>query len=116
MRLMRPWGHLGLIFTWGLVWSLVAVAIHPSAAVALAYLGSYLVLRIAMTWLIGVWGMKQKGLWKKMALIPVWDAMAFIIWLISFGRKTIRWRGIDYFIREGMLVPVVPSTVQNASH
>ena len=115
MRLMRPWGHLGLIFTWGLVWSLVAVALHPTAAVVVAYLGGYLVLRIAMTWMIGIWGMKQAGLWKKMALIPLWDAMAFVIWLISFGRKTIRWRGIDYFIREGMLVPVVPTTVQDAS-
>jgi len=116
MRLMRPWGHLGLIFTWGLVWSLVAIAIHPSVAVVAAYLGVYFVLRIAMTWIIGVGGMKQKDIWKKMALIPLWDAMAFLIWLISFGRRTIRWRGIDYFIREGMLVPVVPSTAQDASH
>lgn len=115
MRLMRPWGHLGLIFTWGLPWSLVAIATRPSAGIALAYLGSYFVFRIAITWLIGVWGMKQTGLWKKMALIPVWDAMAFVIWLISFGRRTIRWRGIDYFVRKGMLVPVASGTAQNAS-
>jgi ceramide glucosyltransferase len=115
MRLMRPWGHLGLIFTWGLPWSLVAIATRPSAGVALAYLGSYFVFRIAITWLIGVWGMKQTGLWKKMALIPVWDAMALVIWLISFGRRTIRWRGIDYFVRKGMLVPVASGTAQNAS-
>jgi ceramide glucosyltransferase len=105
MRLMRPQGHLGLILTWGLPWALVAVATHPSAGVALAYLGGYIVCRIAIAWLVGVWGMKQKGLWKKMPLIPVWDAMAFCIWLISFGRRTIRWRGVDYFIRNGMLVP-----------
>jgi len=52
--------------------------------------------------------MKQRGLWKKMPLIPLWDAMACVIWLISFGRKSIRWRGIEYFIREGILVPVAP--------
>jgi ceramide glucosyltransferase len=114
MRLMRPRAHLGLIFTWGLPWALLAVATHPSAGVALAYLGGYVAFRIAITWLVGIWGMKQKGLWKKMPLIPVWDAMAFLIWLISFGRKTIRWRGVDYFIRNGMLVPAVPSTSQNA--
>jgi ceramide glucosyltransferase len=108
MRLMRPWGHFGLIFTWGLPWALVAVAIHPSMAIAVGYLGSYAVLRVAMTWLIGIWGMKQPGLRKKMLLIPVWDAMAFIIWLISFGRKSIRWRGVEYFIREGILVPAAP--------
>ena len=108
MRLMRPWGHFGLIFTWGLAWALIAIATHPSMGIALGYLGSYALLRVAMTWLIGVSGMKQPGLWKKMPLIPVWDAMAFIIWLISFGRKTIRWRGIEYFIRKGILVPVAP--------
>jgi ceramide glucosyltransferase len=108
MRLMRPWGHFGLIFTWGLPWALLAIAVHPTLAVALGYLGGYAVLRVAMTWLIGIWGMKQHTLWKKMPLIPLWDAMAFIIWVVSFNRKTIRWRGVEYFIREGILVPVVP--------
>ena len=106
MRLMRPWGHVGLIFTWGLPWALLATAVHPTLTVAAAYLGTYFALRIAMTWLIGVGAMKQKGLWKKIPLIPLWDAFAFFIWLISFGRKTIRWRGIDYFLREGRLVAV----------
>jgi ceramide glucosyltransferase len=106
MRHMRPWGHLGLLLTQGLPWSIAAVAVHPSAAVALCYLGGYLGLRIAMTWMIGIHGLRQPGLWKQMPLIPVWDAVAFAIWLISFGRNSIRWRGADYHIRDGRLVPV----------
>jgi ceramide glucosyltransferase len=108
MRHMRPWGHLGLIFTLGLPWSLAAIAVHPSAAAALGYLGPYVGLRIAMMWCIGGWGLKQPGLWRNTPLIPVWDAMAFLIWLTSFGRKSVRWRGDDYYIREGLLVPVRP--------
>jgi ceramide glucosyltransferase len=115
MRLMRPWGHLGLLFTWGLPWALVAVAVHPPLSIAAAYLGTYIALRIAMTWLIGVGAMKQTGLWKKMPLIPLWDAFAFFIWLVSFGRKTIRWRGIDYFLREGRLVAVSQNPAQSAA-
>jgi ceramide glucosyltransferase len=115
MRGMRPWGHFGLIFTWGLPWALVAIAVHPRAAIMAAYLGTYLALRVAMTWLIGVRGMKEKGLWTKMPLIPLWDATAFLIWLVSFGRRTIRWRGIDYYIHKGTLVPVVASPATNAS-
>jgi ceramide glucosyltransferase len=106
MRHMRPWGHLGLLLTQGLPWSLAAVAVHPSAAVALGYLGGYIVLRTAMTWIIGIHGLRQSGLWKQMPLIPVWDAVAFAIWLTSFGRNSIRWRGADYHIRDGRLVPV----------
>jgi ceramide glucosyltransferase len=106
MRRMRPWGHLGLVFTWGLPWSLIAIAVHPTAGIALGYFGTYLVMRIAMTLLLGAWGMKQRGIWKQLPLIPLWDAIAFCIWLVSFSRNTIRWRGIDYRIRGGILVPV----------
>jgi ceramide glucosyltransferase len=112
MRHMRPWGHFGLIFTQGLAWSVAAVAVHPTPPVALFYAGGYLCVRVAMTWLIGVWGMKQKGIWKKMALVPLWDAWALLIWLLSFGRRSIRWRDIDYRIREGLLVPVAPPAPQ----
>jgi ceramide glucosyltransferase len=103
MRHMRPLGHLGLVFTWGLPWSCVAIAAHPTVATASAYLGTYAVLRIAMAWIIGVWGMRQVGLWKELPLFPLWDALAFVIWLTSFTQSTIRWRGADYFIRQGRL-------------
>jgi len=89
---------------------------HPSAGIGFAYIGAYVGFRFAMTWLIGVWGLKQKGLWKKMPLIFVWDATAFVIWLLTFGRRSIRWRNVDYRIREGMLVPVVPNPAQNSSN
>jgi ceramide glucosyltransferase len=105
MRHMRPWGHLGLMLTLGLPWSITAVAIHPTAAIAIGYLGGYLALRMAMTWTIGIHGLRQSILWKQMPLIPVWDAIAFAIWLVSFTRNTIRWRGADYYIRSGQLVP-----------
>jgi ceramide glucosyltransferase len=106
MRHMRPWGHLGLLLTQGLPWSLAAVAVHPSAVVALSYLGGYALFRMTMAWIIGIHGLHQRGLWKQMPLIPVWDAVAFAIWLTSFGRNSIRWRGADYHIRDGQLVPV----------
>lgn len=106
MRHMRPWGHFGLIFTQGLAWCLVAIAAHPTPTVAVAYLGTYAVLRVAMTLLIGEWGLKVPGLWKKLLLIPVWDAIAFGIWLVSFTRRSIRWRDGNYYIRNGQLVPV----------
>ncbi|HEY2459870.1 MAG TPA: glycosyltransferase [Candidatus Acidoferrum sp.] len=109
MRHMRPWGHLGLIFTHGLAWCVIAFAMQPTAAIALAYFGAYAILRVAITWLIGIWGMRQPRVWKKMPLIVAWDATAFVIWLFSFVRKSIRWRDVDYQIRGGMLVPVVPN-------
>jgi ceramide glucosyltransferase len=105
MRHMRPWGHIGLIFTLGLPWALLAVAVHPTFAIAASYLGGYLLFRIALTAVVGAWGLRQRDVWGKMLLVPVWDALACLIWLVSFTRKSIRWRGQDYLIRNGELVP-----------
>ena len=107
MRNLRPAGHLGLIFTQGLPWSIAAIALCPTATVAGAYLGAYVFLRVLMTWVIGIRGLNQPSLWKKLPLIPVWDAMALAIWLLSFTRNTIRWRNAEYSIRNGELVPVL---------
>jgi ceramide glucosyltransferase len=106
MRHMRPSGHLGLIFTWGLPWSLFAAAIAPNAFVGGAFLVAYLAVRMAMTLQVASVGLKQRVPWQGLALIPLWDAMAFVIWLASFTRSTIRWRDRDYYIRNGELVPV----------
>jgi ceramide glucosyltransferase len=115
MRHMRPWGHLGLTFTQGLPWCLAVLLLHPFDGIGLAYFGAYLFFRIAITWLAGAWGLKQHGLWKKMPLFLFWDATAFVIWLLTFGRRNIRWRNVDYRIRDGMLVPVTPSPAQNSA-
>jgi ceramide glucosyltransferase len=105
MRHMRPWGHLGLVFTLGLPWALLAVVLQPSSAVAAGYLGGYLLARSVLTLLVGQAGLKQSGVWAKLLYIPLWDAMATGIWLASFARRTIRWRGHDYAIVNGELIP-----------
>ncbi len=106
MRHMRPWGHFGLLFTQGLPWSILAAVVAPSRTVAAVYLATYLLLRCVMTWIIGGYGLKQKSMARKLFLIPLWDAMAFVIWVASFARSSVRWRGAEYYIRQGELVPV----------
>ena len=113
MRHMRPSGHIGLLLTQGLPWSMAAAAAHPSAAIAAVYLGAYFGLRLVLTWTVGVHGLRQPRFWAQMPLIPLWDAAAFVIWLASFLRRSIRWRGADYYIREGKLVPVALNSAKD---
>jgi hypothetical protein len=80
------------------------VAILPTAATAVVFLCSYLACRIAIASVIGIYGLQQHGLWKEFALIPVWDAMAFWIWLVSFTRKSIMWRKVEHPVEGGQLV------------
>jgi len=111
MRNMRPWGHLGLVFTFGLPWTILAMVLSPSLAVAGGFLASYMALRTVMTLQVASWGLRQRMGWRNLALVPVWDAIAFAIWLVSFTRSTIRWRDQDYLIRDGQLIPVTVSEI-----
>jgi ceramide glucosyltransferase len=115
MRNMRPWGHLGLIFTLGLPWALLAILLQPTPQVAFAYLSGYFAFRIAIMEVVGTWGLQQPGIYKKLWLLPVWDLLATFIWLTSFTRNSIRWRDGYYYIRNGELVPVDPAAAMRAA-
>lgn len=106
MRHVRPWGHFGLLFTHGLLWFAFAMLIDPSAGMALGYFAAYFAMRLAMTWIIGICGLGRKDIWAKLWMIPLWDAAALGLWLASFGVRSFRWRGGEYEIRDGMLIPV----------
>src|ERR1700760_3407255 len=92
MRHLRPMGHLGLLLTQGLPWCLAAIAVQPTPEVAFAFLMVYFPCRIAMMEVIGRWGLKQPGIYKKLWLLPIWDLLSACIWLASFTRNSIRWR------------------------
>jgi hypothetical protein len=81
----------------------------------MAYLGAYMFLRALMTGMIGA-GLKQRRFVRQIPLIPLWDAFAFGIWLASFLQSSIRWRGADYYIRDGKLVPVREASRPHPDH
>ena len=110
-RLCRPWGYLGLLLTYGLPWSLAAAIVAPSGSVAAGYLGAYLVLRFLMAWTVGVWGIKDPVLRRRLWLVPVRDALAFLVWMASFLSNRIQWRGLEFTIMNGRMVPVTPQEV-----
>jgi ceramide glucosyltransferase len=108
LRHVRPGGHFGLLFTQGLPWALLAAAIAPSRTIAAAYLLAYLAMRFLHTWTIGVWGLKDPVVRHKFWLMPVRDFFAFPVWVCSFFTNRIQWRGAQFTIRDGILIPVVP--------
>ncbi len=104
IRYSRPAGHFGLIFTQGLPWMVLAVILAPSAAVAITFLAGYLVLRFSMASVVGLWGMQDQALRAKLAMLPVRDAFAFLVWLVSFFPQRIHWRGKEFYVRERRLI------------
>jgi ceramide glucosyltransferase len=106
IRFSRPAGHLGLIFTQGLPLAILAAIFSPSASAAFAILGAYLILRTASAWIIGARGIKDANLRGKMALLPLRDAFAFVVWLASFLPQRIFWRGKQFQVRDKRLVAI----------
>src|SRR5580692_4061698 len=109
IRYSRPAGHLGLIFTQGLPWTILAALVAPSATIALAYVAAYVVLRSEMARNVGVWGLQDRALSAKLALLPVRDAFAFVVWLASFFPQRIRWRDKEFHVRNRRLIPAASS-------
>ena len=106
VRLCRPLSYVGLLFTQGLPWALLAAVVAPVKWIAGVYLVAYLILRLAMAWTVGVWGVGDEVLRRKIWLVPVRDAIHFVIWLASFGSNHIRWGNAEYVIRQGRMVPL----------
>jgi ceramide glucosyltransferase len=105
VRLCRPISYLGLIFTQGLPWAILAALLAPSGWVAAAYLLAYLVLRLIMAWTVGVWGVGDDVLRRRLWLVPLRDAVYFAVWLASFASNRITWRGEAFTMEKGQMVP-----------
>jgi ceramide glucosyltransferase len=106
VRLCRPVSYLGLILTHGLPWVILAAIVAPERWIAATFLLGYLILRLAMAWIVGVWGVGDEVLRRKWWLIPLRDAIHFAVWVAGFFSNRIRWHGVDYIIQKGQMVPL----------
>jgi ceramide glucosyltransferase len=109
LRNVRPAGYAGMIFTHGLPWALLAAIVGGAAGwtgVAAFYLAAYLLLRLSVAWIAGVWGLGDKAIAAKLWLVPVRDAISAAVWLAGLFSDKIRWRGLEYRVKKGLLVPV----------
>jgi ceramide glucosyltransferase len=106
VRLVRPASFFGLVVTQGLPWSLLAAALAPSAQVGAGFLAAYLVLRLLMAWVVGVWGVNDGVLRRNLWLVPVRDAIHFAVWLAGFTSNRVMWGGVEYAIRGGKMTEV----------
>jgi len=108
-RFARPGGHFGLLLTFGLPWSLLAAAVAPTPAIAIVYPCAYLVLRLAAAWTVGVWGLRDGLLRRRLWLVPLRDATGFLTWVASYFFTRINWRGTEFNVVGGKLIPVAAS-------
>ena len=106
VRMVRPPSFFGLIFTHGLPWALLAAAVAPATWVGAVYLSAYLILRLLMAWIVGVWGVGDELLKRKLWIVPLRDAIHFVVWIGGFVSNRVSWGGVEYTIRNGEMEEV----------
>ena len=106
LKNLRPWGYAAMVMTFGLPWAVLVALVVPSFAVALSYFAAYLVLRLAVAWTIGVWGLQDPVVRTRIWLVPVRDALNFCVYVASFFSNTVRWRGVAYRVQGRSFVPL----------
>jgi ceramide glucosyltransferase len=106
VRLCRPLSYFGLIFTHGLPFAVLAFLVAPTKLMGAIFLAAYLALRLAQAWIVGVWGVRDETVRRRLWLIPFRDAINFVIWLAGLFGNRIVWGGIQYTVDQGRMTPV----------
>jgi len=103
IRDSRPWGYLGLVFTFGIPWALAALIFSRGAAWAWALLAATLLMRGAAAIFVATFCLRDSEVVPWLWLLPIRDCFALLIWLASFSGRTILWRGESFVLKNGKL-------------
>lgn len=114
LRNVRPGGHAAMVFTFGLLWTILAAVVSPSTTVATLYIFTYLALRSAVYLTLGAWGLQDPVVRRAWWLAPLRDAASFAVWLASFFSDRICWRGLEFQVKRGLLIPARAATISSA--
>jgi ceramide glucosyltransferase len=113
LRASSPAGHAGMLFMQGLPWAAAAAILACAMGngwLAAGYVAAYLALRYALAWEVGVRGFKDPLVRRKWWLVPLRDAMWFIVWFAAFFKRRLVWRGTEFRLRGGRLIPLHPKS------
>jgi ceramide glucosyltransferase len=106
MRDSRPGGYFGLVFTFGLVWSVLCLAVTGGAAWAWMLLVVIGFLRYLLAMLVDKAVLRSRWFLQNLWLLPLRDLVAAGVWLASFTGNTVTWRGDRYELKDGKLIQI----------
>ena len=106
VRDARSGGYFGLVFTFGVMWALLAVAASRGAFWAWAALAITLLLRLGVALLVGWKVLQDRQVLKYAWMIPLRDSIAVVVWIASLGGHTVTWRGDRFNLKHGKLTRI----------
>jgi ceramide glucosyltransferase len=113
VRDARPWGYVGLIFTYGFGWAILNVIASGVSPLSLWILGLSFFLRLSLAMVAGAEVLGDHDVLPNMWLLPFRDVLALGLWVAGFVSNTVVWRGERFVVRKGVLKKVEdPSSVE----
>jgi ceramide glucosyltransferase len=105
VRDSRKLDYVGMGFTFGLPWALLATLFTRGATWSWVLLGVTAVLRTVMAIVVGRFVLVDRQMMSDWWLIPIRDVVALTVWIASFAGHKVRWRGYDFVLKDGKLGP-----------
>lgn len=91
-KVSRPFGHLGLLFTFGFTYALLFLASSGFSKLGWKALGLVFSVRVLTAW-IGAKKLGDREFARWAWLLPVRDVLSFGIWIAGYFGRTVAWRG-----------------------
>jgi ceramide glucosyltransferase len=108
VRDARAAGYVGLVCTFGLMWSLLALMAAHAAPWSWAVAGVTVLLRFAVAAVVGNSVLHDRQVGRELWLLPVRDLVAVAVWIASFAGNTVTWRGDRFALKKGRLLRITP--------
>lgn len=102
----RRWGYTGVGLTFGLPWALLVLLLSRGAAWAWGVLAVAAALRLTMATIVGRKILHDDDVPRLIALLPLRDIVAMMVWIASFAGHTVAWRGDEFILDKGRLRPI----------
>ncbi len=103
VRDARLGGYIGLITTFGILWSVLNLIAAHAAYWSCVILGFVLLLRSAVALVVGGAVLGDRDVLSRLWLIPLRDLIAVGVWIVSFAGHTVMWRGDRFRLKNGRL-------------
>jgi len=103
IRDARRWGYAGLLFTFGLPWTLLTLLAAGGAPWAWALFAMMLAVRLAVGFVSAILVLNDQQFFRYAYLLPLRDLLAPCIWVASFMGRRIHWRGEVFDLKDGRL-------------
>ena len=110
VRDSRRWGYLGLVVTFGIPWALLALSLSLLLGCGVLATSVLLIavtcLRVAVALLVGRSVLQDRQVLPLLALLPLRDLVALVVWIASLAGHKVIWRGDSFTLKNGKLTRI----------